>query len=97
MEIARGVLGKLAAGILATAPLEERMTLAWPLACGARVAAKSRALQFAEGVLQVEVPDADWRRQLRQFSPQYIQSLRAMSGQELWEIKFVIRRGSTAQ
>jgi hypothetical protein len=94
MEIARNVLGKLAADILATAPLEERMTLAWPLACGARVAAKSKAMQFVEGILQVEVPDADWRRQLAQLSWQYMQSLRALSGQELREIKFVIRRGS---
>ena len=92
MEVARNFLGKLAADILAAAPLEERITLAWPLACGARVAAKSRATQFSEGVLHVEVPDTDWRRQLAQFSLQYMQTLRAFGGQELKEIKFVIGR-----
>ena len=96
MEIARSVLGKVAADILATAPAEEKVILAWPLAAGLRVAARSKAIQFAEGVLQVAVPDADWRQQLRQFSSQYMASLRAISGEDLREIKFVIRPGSIA-
>lgn len=90
METARGTLGKLAADILATAPPEERVALAWPLACGARVAARTRALQLEGKALLVEVPDVAWRQQLQQLSRQYVQALRALTGEDVETIKFVI-------
>ncbi len=35
--------------------------LAWPIACGQAVAARTSALDFDDGILRVEVPDAGWR------------------------------------
>src|SRR5579884_3833646 len=90
METARGILGKLAADILASAPAEERIMLAWPLACGARVSERTQAAGMEGKSLLVQVPDAAWRQQLQQLSPQYLQALRAMCGEEIESIRFVV-------
>ena len=90
METARGILGKLAVDIIASAPPEERVLLAWSLACGTRVAARTQAAQFTGKSLLVQVPDAAWRQQLQQMTPQYVQALRAMSGEEIESIRFVV-------
>ena len=36
----------------------------WPEIVGERVAARSRALRYSEGTLQVAVPDDTWRQEL---------------------------------
>lgn len=54
------------------APAEDAPMLAWPLACGPAVAERTRALDFAHGVLRVEVPDSGWRNELRSLAPRYL-------------------------
>jgi Dna[CI] antecedent, DciA len=49
--------------------------MAWPLACGSVVAARTRAIQFIGGVLRVEVPDAAWRAELQHLAPKYVAAL----------------------
>jgi hypothetical protein len=65
-------LEKVVAGSLRRAPRTETALLAWPLACGSAVAARTRAIEFAAGVLRIEVPDAAWRAELQHLAPKYL-------------------------
>jgi len=86
-------LEKVVSGSLRRAPAADAPLLAWPLACGSAVAARTRALGFREGILQVEVPDAGWRTELQRLAPQYLAILnRYASG--VTRIEFVLRRAS---
>jgi hypothetical protein len=64
--------------------------LIWPLACGAAVAGKTKALSFASGSLVVQVPDVAWRYQLQCLSGQYLSALNQISSQKVNSIKFVL-------
>jgi len=75
-------LRKVAAG---QAPL-----LAWPLACGSAVAERTRALDFANGILRVEVPDPGWRRELQALAPRYVASLNRFVADDVVRVEFVI-------
>src|SRR5207245_11493732 len=72
MEHAGSGLHKIMATTLRQTPSEDAAVLAWPLVCGTAVADKTRALDFSDGVLSVQVPDTTWRAQLLGLSPQYV-------------------------
>jgi predicted nucleic acid-binding Zn ribbon protein len=63
---------------------------AWPLACGSRIAERTTALSFADGVLTVAVPDEAWRHQLQTFIPQYLAALNRMVAEPVRELQFRI-------
>jgi len=63
--------------------------LAWPLACGAKTAERTNAINFAAGVLTVSVPDEAWRRQLQSFSSQYLAALNQVTPEPVNRINFV--------
>lgn len=63
--------------------------LAWPLACGAKTAARTNAINFAAGVLTVSVPDETWRHQLQSFSSQYLAALNQITPEPVKRIDFV--------
>src|SRR3989442_2590328 len=71
MEHASVGLERIVASSLRRAPSGEGPVLAWPLACGQAVAARTTALEFADGVLRVQVPDAGWREGVQALAPQY--------------------------
>jgi predicted nucleic acid-binding Zn ribbon protein len=64
--------------------------LAWPLACGGKIADRTTALSFADGVLTVAVPDDAWRQQLQSFVPQYLAALNQMVAEPVRSIEFHI-------
>jgi hypothetical protein len=66
--------------------------LAWPLACGMKIAERAQALSFADGTLTVAVPDETWRRQLQSFAPQYVAVMSGVSSQKVNRIEFVVTR-----
>lgn len=70
----------------------EAPSLAWPLVCGSVVADRTRAMEFANAVLRVEVSDARWRSELRNMAPRYLAALNRYSGQKVTRIEFVIRK-----
>ncbi len=78
------------AGQLRQCPPQEAAVLAWPVVCGKEVAARTRALAFAEGSLTVEVPDATWRAQLAAFIPRYVSGFAELIGPVVRELKFKI-------
>jgi len=66
--------------------------LAWPVACGAKIAARTHALSFADGVLTIGVPDATWRLQLGDLGPQYLAALNQVTPEPVKQIRFVVSR-----
>jgi Dna[CI] antecedent, DciA len=68
----------------------EGPVLAWPVACGSAVAARTRALQFVDGVLRVEVSDAGWRKELQAFAPHYLAVMNRYVEERVKRIEFVI-------
>ena len=71
-------------------PREPARVLAWPIACGQAVAARTSALDFDDGILRVEVPDAGWRAELRSLAPQYLAVINRYTGSGVRRIEFVV-------
>ncbi|MGA8866565.1 MAG: DUF721 domain-containing protein [Candidatus Sulfotelmatobacter sp.] len=90
MEQASHGLEKLVAGSLRRAPQGEAPLLAWPLVCGSAVAERTRASGFVDGVLQVEVSDPGWKRELQTLASRYLAALNRYTGQTVKRIEFVI-------
>jgi Dna[CI] antecedent, DciA len=90
MQPAAAGLDKVLARSIRKASAEEAPLLAWPLACGSAVAARTRALEFVDGVLRVEVPDAGWRRELQALAPRYLATLSRYGADGVARVEFVI-------
>ena len=65
MESMRDVLKKSLGRSLATMPELDRLTAAWPVACGKAMAARGEIVGFAEGTVTVRVDDPAWLDQMR--------------------------------
>lgn len=90
MQPAAAGLDKVLARSIRKAPAEEAPLLAWPLACGSAVAARTRALDFADGILRVEVPDAGWRRELQALAARYLATLSRYGADGVTRVEFVV-------
>ncbi|HEX3106124.1 MAG TPA: DUF721 domain-containing protein [Terriglobales bacterium] len=88
MESLAGTLEKVVARSLRHA--HDGPILAWPLACGSAVAARTRAVTFRAGVLWVEVPNAGWRSELRHLCSRYLFAVNRYSPAEISRIEFVL-------
>jgi len=91
MQPAGPTLKKIFAETLRREAGEDAPLLAWPLACGTKVAQKTAAISYADGVLTVEVPDANWQHQLQGLHHQYLAALKPISTQPVNAIKFVVK------
>jgi len=91
LEPAAPGLEKVVTSSLRRAPKTEAPLLAWPFACGSRVADRTRAIDFSHGVLRVEVPDSGWRTQLMALAPQYVAAMNRYTAQPVRRIEFVVR------
>ena len=92
MEQAGSGLEKIVLSSLRRVPPGDAPLLAWPLVCGSAVAERTRALEFRDAVLRVEVPDAGWKRELQALAPRYVAMLNRYAGQRVERIEFVIQR-----
>ena len=92
MEHVAPGLEKIVAAGLRRAPAGAGPGLAWPLACGQGVAARTKALDFAEGVLRVEVPDAGWRAEVLALAPQYLAVINRYVAESVKRIEFVVTK-----
>jgi hypothetical protein len=92
MEQAGSGLEKIVIGSLRRVPQGEAPLLAWPLVCGSVVAERTRALEFGNAVLRVEVPDAGWKREMQSLAPRCLATLNRYAGQKVERIEFVVRR-----
>ena len=89
MEHAATGLEKIVAEALRRSPADAPI-LAWPLACGTRVAERTKAMSFNNGILTVEAPDAAWRAELRELAPRYLRNVQRYTGQGVRAIDFVL-------
>ena len=94
MEALTPTLEKIVAKSVRSASPSDAPVLAWPLACGSAVAARTRALDFTNGVLTVEVPDVGWRAELQRLAPQYLAVINRYASKSVNRILFVVRRAS---
>lgn len=92
MQQAGGGLEKIVVSSLRRVPPSDAPLLAWPLVCGSVVAERTRALDFANSVLRVEVPDAGWKREMQNLAPRYLATLNRYAGQKIERIEFVLRQ-----
>jgi hypothetical protein len=92
VEPAGAGLEKIVMGSLRRAPQGEAPLLAWPLVCGSVVAERTRALELADAVLRVEVPDAYWKHEMQGLAPRYLAALNRYAGQRVERVEFVIRQ-----
>jgi len=92
MERASTGLHKIVSDALRRTPTREAPLLAWPLACGSRVAERTRPLECSHGVLRVEVPDAGWRTELEALTPHYLAAINRYVAECVKGIEFVIPR-----
>lgn len=90
MQQAGSGLQKIVAQALRLTSAEESAMLAWPLACGARVAEKTRAVALEHNILHIEVPDRGWREQLKSFAPRYLATVNQYSKGRVLGIAFVV-------
>jgi predicted nucleic acid-binding Zn ribbon protein len=95
MQHARGTLRKIFAEKVCQQAGEDAPLLAWPVVCGGKVAEKTRALSFVDGVLVVTVPDAAWRQQLQGMYQQYLAGLNQIAGKQVRSISFVVAPHAT--
>jgi predicted nucleic acid-binding Zn ribbon protein len=90
MEHASEGLEKIVSRSLRRAPLGQGPLMAWPLACGHAVAGRTKALDFADGILRVEVSDKGWKAELQALAPQYLAVINRYVGENVKHIEFVV-------
>jgi len=89
MHHARATLSRIYAKAAQQVAGEQAPVMAWPLACGSKIAKRTAALGCVNGELAVRVPDKIWRNQLQCFSDQYVAALNQMSRHKVKSIRFV--------
>jgi predicted nucleic acid-binding Zn ribbon protein len=97
MQHASSTLKKIFAATLRREAGDDAPRLAWPLACGAKVAEKTCAIGYTDGVLTVEVPDVAWQQQLQGLERQCLAALKPISAQPVSAIKFVVKNRGERQ
>jgi predicted nucleic acid-binding Zn ribbon protein len=90
MEQVGAGLEKIVASSVRRAPAGQGPVLAWAMACGHAVATRTRALDFSQGVLRVEVPDWGWRAELQALAPQYLAVINRYAAESVKRIEFVV-------
>jgi predicted nucleic acid-binding Zn ribbon protein len=97
MEQVGAGLEKIVASSLRRSPVGQGPLLAWSVACGQAVAARSKAINFADGILRVEVPDRSWRTELQALAPQYLAVINRYVAESVRRIEFVIAEKSASE
>ena len=91
MEQAASRLESVISRVLQQVPAAESVLLAWPVACGSAVAERTQAVAFSDGILQVEVSDAGWRRELSALAPRYLAAVNRYARAKVERIEFVVK------
>lgn len=90
MDQASAGLEKILAQSLRLAPPGEAPLLAWPVVCGSAVAERTRALNFSNGILCVEVADAGWKSELQSLAHRYLAAINRYTAEPVFKIEFVV-------
>ena len=86
-ELLKGSLGRALEGLSD----EDRLAIAWPVACGKAFADHGAVLGFTAGLLQVQVDDPTWRQQFFTVQGKLAADLTRIAGVKVtgihWELK----------
>jgi hypothetical protein len=91
VEQAGAGLEKIVAAAIRRSPLDDAPLTAWPLVCGSAVADRTRAVNFSDGVLRIEVSDPGWKRELQSLAPRYLATINRYVEQKVQRLEFVLR------
>jgi hypothetical protein len=83
-DMLRGSLGRS----LQALQEEDRLSAAWPVACGKAMAERGQVVGFENGVVRVEVEDGMWLQQMFSTRRQLAGELARISGVTVREIHF---------
>jgi hypothetical protein len=95
MHQAGSGLEQLLMSSLRRVPRNEAPVLAWPLVCGSVVSERTRALDFSDNVLRVEVPSPGWKCEMQVLAPHYVAMLNRYAGEKIERIEFVVWQDAT--
>ena len=91
-ELLRSSLGK---SLSALSPAD-KLSAAWPVACGRSMAEHGTVMEYADGCLTIEVGDRTWLQQMLAMRGQLTAELRRIASVELREIHFQMSGSSRA-
>jgi hypothetical protein len=90
MEQAGTGLDQIVAKSLRQVPAGQAPLMAWPIVCGSAVSERTRAIEFRDGVLQVEVADKGWKSELQALAPRYLAAINRYTTEAVRRIEFVV-------
>lgn len=86
-EVLRGSIGKS----LRVLGEEDRISAAWVVVCGRALSERGSISGFADGIVQVEVVDTVWLRQLTGMRKQLIRELGHVANVPVKDVRFKVR------
>ncbi len=92
MEGMRDLLKRQLGRSLRTMPEVDRLAAAWPVACGRAMAERGKIAGFVNGVIQVEVTDSDWLRQMLSMRGVLEHELARIAGVQVTGIHFEVKK-----
>jgi hypothetical protein len=90
MESIQSAVRRLKADLLKQAGEEEAPLLGWKMVAGSAVAARSNAVSLHDGVLRVEVEDAQWKTHLQGLVHHYLAAFEQVLPGRVKRIEFVL-------
>ena len=69
----------------------DRLAAAWPVACGKALAERGVVVEYAGGVVHVEVADGAWLRQMRSMQIQLAGEIARIAGVKVVGIHFEVK------
>ncbi|HZY61775.1 MAG TPA: DciA family protein [Edaphobacter sp.] len=87
-DLLRGTLGR---SLEAMRP-EDRLSAAWPVACGKAMAGHGEVIGYVDGVVEVQVADAAWLRQMMSVERQLAEQMARIAGVKVSTIHFKVKR-----
>jgi hypothetical protein len=88
-DVLRGNLGRSLSGV----GHQDRLAAAWTVACGCAMADRGRVVGYDAGVVQIEVADATWLRQMVSLRGQLEREIAKIAGLPVRGIRFELQRG----
>ncbi len=92
MDSMRELLRRNLARSLEAMPEIDRLTAAWPVACGKAMADRGEIVGFDDGIVRIEVKDALWLDQMRSMSAILQSDLAKIAGVKIAGIHFEVKR-----
>lgn len=87
-DLLKGSLGES----LSSLPELDRLAAAWPVACGKAMADRGIVVGFEGRVVRVQVENRSWLGQLMSMRGQLVIEMKRISGVEVSEIHFEMKR-----